>query len=164
LEPLLLQLENLPEYKVGKLASVSSLAFADDLFLLATNVAQASALLRATEEYLGRLEMKISAPKCTSFQIAPTKDSWYVTDPGLTLTNGERIPAAVAESAFTYLGVRISPWTDVKLEGLREEFGGALFRASRLSKTAPESRTNVQIPSPSLPLQTGGRNSASHVD
>jgi hypothetical protein len=45
----------------------------------------------------------------------------------------ERIPAAAAESAFTYLGVRISPWTDVKLEGLREEFGGALFRASRLS-------------------------------
>jgi hypothetical protein len=77
--------------------------------------------------------MKISAPKCTSFQIAPTKDSWYVTDPGLTLTNGERIPAAAAESAFAYLGVRISPWTDVKLEGLREEFGGALFRASRLS-------------------------------
>jgi hypothetical protein len=29
LEPLLLQLENLPGYKVGKLASVSSLAFAD---------------------------------------------------------------------------------------------------------------------------------------
>jgi hypothetical protein len=71
--------------------------------------------------------MKISAPKCTSFQIAPTKDS------GLTLTNGERIPAATAESAFTYLSVRISPWADVKLEGLREEFGGALFRASRLS-------------------------------
>jgi hypothetical protein len=58
-------------------------------FLLATDVALASALLRATEEYLGRLEMKILAPKCTSFQIAPTKDSWYVTDPGLTLTNGE---------------------------------------------------------------------------
>jgi hypothetical protein len=133
LEPLLLQLESLPGYKVGELASVSSLAFADDIFLIATDVPQASALLRATEEYLGRLEMKISAPKCTSFQIAPTKDSWYVTDPGLTLKNGERIPAAAAESAFTYLGVKISPWADVKLEGLREEFGGALFRASRLS-------------------------------
>jgi hypothetical protein len=95
LEPLLLQLESLPGYKVGELASVSSLAFADDIFLIATDVPQASALLRATEEYLGRLEMKISAPKCTSFQIAPTKDS------GLTLTNGERIPAATAESAFT---------------------------------------------------------------
>jgi hypothetical protein len=75
--------------------------------------------------------MKISAPKSTSFQIASTKDPWYVTDPGLTLRNGKRIPAAA--SAFTYLGVRIPPWADVKLEGLREEFGGALFRASHLS-------------------------------
>jgi hypothetical protein len=124
LEPLLLQLESLPGYKVGEVASVSSLAFADDIFLIATDVPQASALLRATEEYLGRLEMKISAPKCTSFQIAPTKDSWYVTDSGLTLTNGERIPAATAESAFTYLSVRISPWVDVKLEGLGKSLAG----------------------------------------
>ncbi|KAH0816911.1 hypothetical protein GEV33_005880 [Tenebrio molitor] len=107
LEPLLRQLEILPGYEVGERASVSSLAFPDDLFLQ-------------------RLMYHKPAP-CYE-QLGSTLE-----DSGLTLTNGERIPAATAESAFTYLSVRISPWADVKLEGLREEFGGALFRASRLS-------------------------------
>jgi hypothetical protein len=54
LEPLLLQLESLPGYGIGEFANGSSLAFADDLILTATNVPQAATLLRTTEaSYMG---------------------------------------------------------------------------------------------------------------
>jgi hypothetical protein len=41
LEPLLLQLENHPRYQIDSQVSVSSLAFTDDLVLLATNTQEA---------------------------------------------------------------------------------------------------------------------------
>ncbi|GFG36028.1 hypothetical protein Cfor_01960 [Coptotermes formosanus] len=86
------------------------MAFADDLFLLANNRENAIALLAHTEDYLSRLGMQISASKCSSFQITPTKDSWYLKDAQLRLRNGEVIPACTADDSVTYLGGRVSPW------------------------------------------------------
>ncbi|KYB24639.1 hypothetical protein TcasGA2_TC034965 [Tribolium castaneum] len=133
-EPLLLQLENHPGYKVGgELASVSCMAFVDDIFLLAANVPQACILLRVTEDYLEGLGMRISAPKCTSFEIRPTKDSWYVAYPGLTLIKGERIPVAAVDAVFSYLGVEIFPWAGITSEGIERDWCGTLHRVQRLA-------------------------------
>ncbi|KXZ75867.1 hypothetical protein TcasGA2_TC034495 [Tribolium castaneum] len=93
----------------------------------------ACTLLRVTEDYLERLGMRISAPKCTSFEIRPTKDSWYVADPGLTLTKGERIPVAAVDAVFSYLGVEISPWAGITSEGIERDWRGTLHRVQRLA-------------------------------
>jgi hypothetical protein len=60
-EPLLLQLESLPRYKIRNHAAVSSLAFANDLILVATDTQCAECLLPHTEEYINSLDMKLSA-------------------------------------------------------------------------------------------------------
>jgi hypothetical protein len=133
LEPLLLQLESLPGYGIGEFANGSSLAFADDLILTATNVPQAATLLRTTEAYLHGLGMSISAPKCAAFRIIPTKDSWYLADPGMALQNGEALPVATVETQLTYLGARISPWAGMAIEGLYEQFTRTIHRVSHLA-------------------------------
>jgi hypothetical protein len=109
LDPLLDQLEKLQGIRVNDRTQISTMAYADDLFLLANNREDALALLAHTEDYLSRLGMEISASKCSSFQIIPTKDSWYLENAQLRLRNGEAIPACTAYS-ITYLGGRVSPW------------------------------------------------------
>ncbi|KAG5868427.1 hypothetical protein JTB14_029043 [Gonioctena quinquepunctata] len=109
MEPLLLALESQPGYKIDDLTNVSSLAFADDILLLAQDVEQARRQLRVTEAYLEGLGMKLSANKCRTFRVARTKDSWYLADPGLTLSGGERV--AEASDHLVYLGATFSPWT-----------------------------------------------------
>jgi hypothetical protein len=47
--------------------------------------------------------MKIAADKCASFEIKPTKDSWYLADPTLHSMTGEAIPTSKADSALRYL-------------------------------------------------------------
>lgn len=66
MEPLLEELEAMPGYEIGE-ESISCLAFADDLFLFAPDVAKAQALLDHTVEYLGALGMGISANKSSAF-------------------------------------------------------------------------------------------------
>jgi hypothetical protein len=79
-EPFLLQLEEAKGYQVNDDVQVSSLAFADDLMLVAKETSQAEGLLRKTENYLDGLGMKISENKCTAVGIRATKDSWYLQD------------------------------------------------------------------------------------
>ena len=75
LDPLLEQLEEMMRYVINESHSLSALAFADDLILLATTKDKAQCLLHHTESYLTNLGMLIAAEKCASFEIRPTKDS-----------------------------------------------------------------------------------------
>jgi hypothetical protein len=79
-------------FDIDSKTKLSSLAFADDIILIASNRARAADLLRLTEEYLGKLGMRIASAKCTAFCINMGKDTWHITDPGMTLANGEEIP------------------------------------------------------------------------
>jgi hypothetical protein len=61
--------------------SLSVLAFADDLILLATTKDQPQNLLHHTESYLKSLGMRIAAEKGAPFEMRATKDSWYIANP-----------------------------------------------------------------------------------
>jgi hypothetical protein len=89
MDPLLEQLEQMKGYVIDESHSLSALAFANDLTLLATAKDQAQNLLHHTESYLKSLGMGIAADKCASFEIS-TKDSWYIANPDLRLANGEK--------------------------------------------------------------------------
>jgi hypothetical protein len=110
MNPLLEQLENLRGYTIDDSHSISSLAFADDIILLADDRDTAQNLLTHTETYLQNLGMEIAPNKCISFQIATTRDSWHVTDADLRLLNGVRIPSSAADTTIRYLGGHITPW------------------------------------------------------
>jgi hypothetical protein len=112
-DPLLDQLEQQKGYTIDERHSISCLAFADDLLLIADSQPKAQHLLDLTEAYFAKLDMKIAVKKCASFQIAPTKDSWFIKDPKLHLSTGEIIPSSSADDTLTYLGGNISPWSGI---------------------------------------------------
>ena len=133
LEPLLLALEAQPGFSINEDSAVSSLAFADDLVLLAETPEQARHQLLTAEAYLGGLGMSISASKCAAFQIRPTKDSWFVADPGLALRSGEAVPFWGPGTSLSYLGVRISPWAGIDISGLGAHLADTLRRVRSLA-------------------------------
>jgi hypothetical protein len=98
------------------------LASADDIILLASDGEDDRRLLNITERYFGDLSMKISAQKCTAFQIHTTKDSWYIADQTLHNSEGDKIPYGDANTYIKYLGGKISPWKGLTAEGLEEDF------------------------------------------
>jgi hypothetical protein len=106
MEPLLEDLEHMPGYIITGSANISCLAFADDLFLFASDTDKAQDLLDCTVNYLGAHGMTISASKSYAFQVVPTKDSWHLADPGMERL-GERIPPVKADQYLTYLGEEI---------------------------------------------------------
>jgi len=89
LDSLFQQLEQMKGYVIVQSHCFSSLAFADELILLATAKEKAQSLLHHTESYLKNLGMRNAAEKCASFEITCTKDSWYITNPDLCLLNGD---------------------------------------------------------------------------
>ena len=104
MNPLLDQLEEMRGYKINESQSISSLAFADDLILVADNMEKAQLLLTTTEKYLENMGMKIASKKCTSLQVQTTKDSWYISNTDLHLTTGNRIPSSNTTDITEYLG------------------------------------------------------------
>ena len=89
LEPLLLELEKMPGYKISNDSELSCLAFADDLMLLANDVPQAQDLLSKTETFLRNLGMQLSVQKCATFRVVPTGDSYYIDEPAIITSEGE---------------------------------------------------------------------------
>jgi hypothetical protein len=128
LEPLLLELENTGGFPINQSCSVSTLAFADDIFLLAEDLEKAKEQLSRTENYLEGLNMKISAEKCTAFRICTRQDSWFLEDPTLQTNDGTKIPYAGADTTLRYLGGKISPWKGLVAEGVEEDFRTTLKR------------------------------------
>jgi hypothetical protein len=133
IEPLLLALEDQPGYTISEDLAVSSLAFVDDLVLLADTPDQAKAQLLATEAYLGSLGMSISASKCAAFYIKPNKGSWVVADPGWALRIGEEVPYWGPGTLLSYLGVKISPWAGIDTSVLRANLAATLRRTQALA-------------------------------
>jgi hypothetical protein len=115
-------------YVIDRSHSLSALAFADDLILLATTKDDAQSLLHHTESYLNMLGMRITAEKCASFEIRTTKDSWYITNPDLSLVNGDKLPNSAADSSLCYLGGHISPWCGLQYKGLVDQLASTLER------------------------------------
>jgi hypothetical protein len=128
LDPLLEQLEEMKGYVIDESHSLSALAFADDLILLATTKDKAQSLLHHTESYLKNLGMRIAAEKCASFEIRTTKDSWFIANPDLCLSNGEIIPNSAADSSLSYLGGHISPWSGLHYKDLVAQLETTLER------------------------------------
>jgi hypothetical protein len=114
LNPLLEQLEELKGYTINDTQTISTLAFADDIILLADNQEKAQQLLHHTEEYLRSLGMLIAPSKCTALRITTTKDSWYLTNPQLHLNGRQSIPSATAADELRYLGGHIAPWSGLQ--------------------------------------------------
>jgi hypothetical protein len=114
LNPLLEQLEELKGYIINDSQTISTLAFADDIILLADNQQKAQQLLYHTEEYLRNLGMQIAPSKCTALSIITTKDSLYLTNPHLYLTGRQNIPSATATDELSYLGGHVAPWSGLQ--------------------------------------------------
>jgi ribosomal protein S15P/S13E len=142
IEPLILQLERQQGFSINNDCKVSSLAFADDIILLALDVPEAKNLLEKTERYLQDLNMNISAPKCAAFRICTTKDTWYQTDPLLTTASGDKIPNTEANATIKFLGGRMSPWKGLMTETLEEGFEATLRRVERLA-LKPHQKANL---------------------
>jgi hypothetical protein len=121
MNPLLKQLEAKQGFRLDENNSISCLAFADDLILLADNDIKARQLLRLTESYFGQLGMKIAAEKCASFRITTMKDLWFLSNPNLRLSTGESIPSSHADDALRYLGGNISPWDGLQHGNLPDQ-------------------------------------------
>lgn len=92
-DKLLRLLESREGYKLNEDNSISCLAFADDLLLVASNEEIAQRQLEDVETFLGGLGMSLSAPKCCTFSIRTTKDSWFLTDPSLHFACGAPVRA-----------------------------------------------------------------------
>jgi len=73
--------------------SISYLAFADDLILVADNL-EIAQLLTHTELYFKDMGMYIADNKCASLQVTTTRDSWYISTAAVQLAGGVRIPSS----------------------------------------------------------------------
>jgi hypothetical protein len=120
-------------YQLKSEVKVSSLAFADDIILMASTDSDAEKLLRRTEEYMGDLGMNISAHKLATFGIKSTRDSWRIYDPRLSSITNEKIPFAGAEKTLRYLGGTFSPWKGLTAEKLEQTFSETLERVTRIT-------------------------------
>ncbi|KAL0098730.1 hypothetical protein PUN28_020686 [Cardiocondyla obscurior] len=124
LEPLLERLEHMPGLPLPGESGISCLAFADDLFLFATDPSKAQDLLDCTVEELGSLGMTIAANKSCAYRIKSSKDSWFMEDPGVERI-GEKIPVCTPENKITYLVLK--------------------------AKTNAKSKTNSSVPNTAFP-------------
>ena len=103
------QFEQMKGYVIDESHSLSALAFTDGLILLATAKEKVQSLLHHSESYLINVGMHIAAEECASLEIRPTKDSWYIANPDLHLTNGGKYhpqlpisPYAIWEVTFRH--------------------------------------------------------------
>ncbi len=108
MESLLEKLDNMTGYELLN-KKISVLAFADDLVLLAKDASQAQDLVDVVTEYLGALGMSLSVPKCATFQISKSGQTWYIKDPNLERM-GQKIPMIKNDHTLMYLGGVYSVW------------------------------------------------------
>ena len=120
--------------------NISVLAFADDLVLLAKDKETADKQNRLINEYLDDLKMKVSAEKCTTFEIKRQNKTWFLGDPQLTLGQ-QRIPYADPEAAIKYLGTNFNPWRGLCKTSIKEIIDAA--RTVKQLKLKPHQKINL---------------------
>ena len=135
-------------YVIKESHSLSALAFADDLILLATTKEKAQPLLQHTESYLINLGMRITAEKCASFEVRPTNDSWYIADPDLCHSNGDMIPNSDADSSLSYVGSHISPSSGLNYKDLVAELDTTLLESCQSAQLIPHQKLFLSTPHP----------------
>jgi len=97
MNPLLEQQEALQGYTIDGNHHIMSLAFADDLILLAENQDMAQNLLSHTALNLQKIGMTIAADKCAEFRVVTIRDAWYISETQLFLEGKEMNPSSAAE-------------------------------------------------------------------
>jgi hypothetical protein len=97
MNPLLEQLEALQGYRIDGNHYITSLAFADDLILLADNQEMAQKLLCHTALNLQKIGNTIAADNSAVFREDSIRDTWYISDTQLYLEGMEMIPFSTAE-------------------------------------------------------------------
>jgi Reverse transcriptase (RNA-dependent DNA polymerase) len=130
LEPLLLDLESQAGFS-GAGISVSVLAFADDLILIAGDPTRAQALLNITATYLTRLGMALAPEKSISIYIHVTHGSWKLADPQLIL-DGVPLQAADGNTRLRYLGGFMCPNGLVDIQRTETDIASVLQRLLKL--------------------------------
>jgi hypothetical protein len=130
MDPLLEEIEEAKGYLIDESHSLSALAFADDLILLANAKCTAQNFLNHTEAYLNSLGIRIAAEKCASFEIPPSKKAWCITDPDLCPSNGDQIPFSAADSSLCYLDGHKSPWSGLHYKDMNKEISFTRHRCS----------------------------------
>lgn len=93
--------------------SVSVLAFADDVVLVAKDVTEARKQITYLNDYLTNIGMSISVTKCATFQIVQKNKTWYIKDPVINVMN-KAIKNIEPDQALLYLGTKIHPWSSLR--------------------------------------------------
>lgn len=132
-DKLLRLLESREGYRLSEDNSISCLAFADDLLLVASSEDVAQRQLEDVERFFSGLGMSLSAPKCCTFQIKTTKDSWFLADPHLHFDSGLPVRALAAGEGLDYLGMVVNPWSGIDMQKVSTTLLGAVKRVRKLT-------------------------------
>ena len=92
--------------------TVSVLAFADDIILIAKDDLEAKKQINYINKYLSDIGMSLSVSKCATFQIVYRNKTWYMKDPQIKIQN-KTITNVEPEEALIYLGTKIHPWSNL---------------------------------------------------
>ena len=106
--------------------------------------------------------------KCASFEIRPTRDSWYFANQDKCLSNGDNILNSAVDSSLFYLGGHISRWSGLHYKDLVAQLEDTLEQC-RIAQLKPHKKlyqttwhviphfiekTFVATPSPISAIQT----------
>lgn len=94
-------------------SDLAILAFADDIVVLGKDQRAAQAKVGELDNYMRKLGMSLSVPKCSAFEIISGNKTWFARNPNLHI-RGEEIPGVEADEVFNYLGTRFGPWTGLQ--------------------------------------------------
>jgi hypothetical protein len=132
MDPLIKKLSrDFPGFRIGD-TSVSVLAFAGDLILLAGSIVEAQDQLNCVSEFLDGLGMSLSPDKNQAGQVVPLRKSWVTRDPGLSIKRTP-VPGVKGTATFTYLGIDFSSAQVMCNNGHMSDLTDAAKRVRRLA-------------------------------
>ena len=117
--------------------NISVLAFADDLVLLAKNKEIAEKQNRLLNNYLKDLKMKVSAEKCTTFEIKHQNKTWFLKNPQHTFN-----PYPVCRPRKSNkIGINFNPWKALCKASIKEIVDAA--KSVKQLKLKPHQKINL---------------------
>lgn len=125
MDRIITKLESMGGLSIMDNHTISCLAFADDLVLLANDRDEASEKVAELSGFLKTRGMSLAPDKCITFGIKRTKDAWVIIDPEIMTPEGNKLAYNGPENPFTYLGLRWTPWRGVDVS----------FSSARLRET-----------------------------